>query len=133
MLCWLQVGIFQDPHLDKLEQRELMEWMSLIDEQRAGTILRLPSYPEGRTPDNPIVVPEGQSRLIITQAKNSTDGGQEKEEEEFVYHIRAERDEFVLGIQLLNPFHNYTTEKLFIYDFREVKHSDRIKVSKLQA
>ena len=107
----------------------MMEWMSLIDEQRAGTILRLPSYPEGRTPDNPIVVPEGQSRLIITQAQNSTDGGQE-EEEEFVYHIRAERDEFVLGIQLLNPFHNYTTEKLFIYDFREVKHSDRIKVRK---
>ena len=71
MFWCLQVGIFQDPHLDKLEQRELMEWMSLIDEQRAGTILRLPSYPEGRTPDNPIVVPEGQSRLIITQANSN--------------------------------------------------------------
>ena len=54
-----EVGIYQDPHLDKLEQRELMEWMSLIDEQKAGTIIRIPSYSDlGLTQENPIVVPE---------------------------------------------------------------------------
>ena len=54
-----EVGIYQDPHLDKLEQRELMEWMSLIDEQKAGTIIRIPSYSDlGLTPENPIIVPE---------------------------------------------------------------------------
>ena len=52
---------------------------------------------------------------------------------DLVYHIRAERDEFVLGIQLLNPFHNFTTEKLFVYDFRHVKHDDRIQVTKTLA
>ena len=56
------------------------------------------------------------------QQINSTDSN------DIVYHIRAERDEFVLGIQLINPFHNYTTEKLFIYDFRQVKNEDRIQV-----
>ena len=48
-----------------------------------------------------------------------------------MYHIRAERDEFVLGIQLLNPFHNYTTEQLLIYDYRQVKHGDLIEVIKI--
>ena len=33
-------GIHHDPKLEKLEQRELMEWMSLIDEQTPGTIIR---------------------------------------------------------------------------------------------
>ena len=61
---------------------------------------------------------------IELQQINSTDAN------DLVYHIRAERDEFVLGIQLLNPFHNYTTEKLFIYDFRHIKDDDRIQVIK---
>ena len=33
-------GIHHDPKLEKLEQRELMEWMSLIDEQTPNTIIR---------------------------------------------------------------------------------------------
>ena len=69
---------------------------------------------------------QGHSRLIMTEAQNSTSS--EAEDGEVIYHIRAERDEFVLGIQLLNPFHNYTTETLLIYDYREVRHSERIKV-----
>ena len=47
---------------------------------------------------------------------------------ERVYHIRCERDEFVIGMQLINPFHNYTTEELIIYDFREVKVDDLVEV-----
>ncbi len=34
-----------------------------------------------------------------------------------VYHVRCERDEFVIGMQLINPFHNYTTEELVVYDY----------------
>ena len=60
----------------------------------------------------------------ILQQINSTDAN------DLIYHIRAERDEFVLGMQLLNPFHNFTTEELFIYDFRHVKDDDRIQVIK---
>jgi hypothetical protein len=47
---------------------------------------------------------------------------------EHVYYIRAERDEFVLGLQLLNPFHNYTTEELLIYDYRKIKIDPLIQV-----
>ena len=117
-----EAGIYQDPHLDKLEQRELTEWMSLIDEQKEGTIIRIPETDEGRDEANPIIIKEKESKLIVTQAINSTDANDK------IYHIRAERDEFVLGIQLINPFHNYTTEKLLIYDFRRVKDDGRIQV-----
>ena len=47
---------------------------------------------------------------------------------ERVYYIRAERDEFVLGLQLINPFHNYTTEELIIYDYRKIKKDPLIQV-----
>lgn len=49
---------------------------------------------------------------------------------ERVYYIRAERDEFVLGLQLINPFHNYTTEELIIYDYRKIKKDPLIQVLK---
>ena len=48
---------------------------------------------------------------------------------EHVYYIRAERDEFVLGLQLINPFHNYTTEELLIYDYRKIKNDPLIQVN----
>ena len=57
----------QDPHLDKLEQRELTEWMSLIDEQKEGTIIRVPESTEGKEESNPIIIKEGESKLIMTQ------------------------------------------------------------------
>jgi hypothetical protein len=47
---------------------------------------------------------------------------------EHVYYIRAERDEFVLGLQMINPFHNYTTEELLIYDYRKIKQDPLIQV-----
>jgi hypothetical protein len=95
--------------------------MSLIDELKPGTIIRLPETDLGKTPENPIIISEDQSRLLITSPRNDSD-------KEIVYHIRAERDEFVLGLQLINPFHNYTTESLFIYDYKEVKTSNLVRV-----
>ena len=53
--------------MDKLEQRELTEWMSLIDEQKEGTILRIPDSTEGKDEANPVIIKEGESKLIITQ------------------------------------------------------------------
>ena len=53
--------------MDKLEQRELTEWMSLIDEQKEGTIIQIPESEEGKEESNPIVIKEGESKLIMTQ------------------------------------------------------------------
>ena len=114
-------GIHHDPKLEKLEQRELTEWMSLIDEQKSDTIIRLPESKKGLDPKDPIIIPEDVSKLIVTSPLNNSDS-------QLVYHIRAERDEFVLGMQLINPFHNYTTETLYIYDYKEVKESNLIRV-----
>ena len=92
--------------------------MSLLDEQKAGTIIRVPESELGVDPNDPVVIPEGESRLVLSQAVNESDT------QERVYHIRCERDEFVIGMQLINPFHNYTTERLIIYDYRIVKDND---------
>ena len=115
----VQAGIYHDPKLTKLEQRELSEWMSLIDESKEGTTLRLPDTSSGTRKEDPIVLIEGESRLILT-TKN-------KASEKKVFYIRAERDEFVIGMQLINPFHNYSTETMRIYDYTEVSSSPRIK------
>ena len=115
-----KAGIYHDAKLSKLEQRELSEWMSLIDESKAGTIIKFPESDEGSSQDKPITLKEGESRLIITSPNVTV--------EKKVYFVRAERDEFVIGMQLINPFHNYTTEKMYIYDFNEVKVSPGIKV-----
>ncbi len=114
-----RAGVHHDPMLDKLEQRELMEWMSLLSERETRAIVSIPESEEGISPSDPIIIPEGESRLIMTQALNDSSGGSER-----VYHVRCERDEFVIGMQLINPFHNYTTEQLIVYDFREVKMGD---------
>ena len=70
----VKAGIYHDPKLTKLEQRELSEWMSLIDESRAGTIVKLPDSMLGRNPDSPIVLKEKESTLLITteQDHNNT-------------------------------------------------------------
>ena len=73
-------GVHHDPRLDKLEQRELTEWMSLIDEQREGTIVRIPETEEGTDPENPIIIPEGESKLIISQVISHLIGFSDKSE-----------------------------------------------------
>ena len=113
-------GIYHDPKLTKLEQRELSEWMSLIDESKEGTIIRFPESDAGTDPANPIILMEGESRLLVT-SPNITSGTK-------VYHFKTERDEFVIGMQLINPFHNYTTETMTIYDFNVIKDSPIIQV-----
>ena len=115
-----QAGIYHDPKLSKLEQRELAEWMSLIDESKSDTIIRFPEFTRGTEKSNPIVLREKESKLIITSPNVTS--------EKKVYFIRVERDEFVIGMQLINPFHNYTSEKFTIYDYNEVSSSQNIKV-----
>ena len=119
----VRAGIHHDPKLTKLEQRELSEWMSLIDESKPDTIIRLPDTDAGTRASDPIILKEGESRLLVT-SPNVTIVDATK-----VYYIKTERDEFVIGMQLINPFHNYTTEMMTVYDFNIVKDSPNIKVN----
>ncbi|CAB4069302.1 Protein bark beetle [Lepeophtheirus salmonis] len=59
-------GIHHDPKLDKLEQRELREWMSLIDEGTSDTIISIPNNDAGTSEDNPIIIKEKEPRLIVS-------------------------------------------------------------------
>lgn len=114
-------GIHHDAMLDKLEQRELAEWMSLKREQDENLVIDIPSKTDkGTTSGDPIIIPEGESLLLETKTLNESTSK--------TYYIRAERDEFVLGMQLINPFHNYTSEVLLVYDFKEVSNEKWIEV-----
>ncbi|XP_040574739.1 protein bark beetle [Lepeophtheirus salmonis] len=113
-------GIHHDPKLDKLEQRELREWMSLIDEGTSDTIISIPNNDAGTSEDNPIIIKEKESRLIVSSEVVGKSILRR-------YHVRTERDEFVIGMQLLNPFHNHTTEQLIIYDFKIVSDDPNIQ------
>ncbi|QQP38368.1 Putative LOC100120269, partial [Caligus rogercresseyi] len=106
-------GIHHDPKLEKLEQRELREWMSLIDEGLSDTIISIPDSTSGVSENDPIIIKENESKLIISK---EVVGNPTKR----TYHFRVERDEFLIGMQLLNPFHNHTSEELMVYDFRSV-------------
>ena len=94
--------------------------MSLIDVQKPGTIIRIPDTDDGTRPDRPIIINEKESKLIITSPLNNTS-------KQKTFYIRAERDEFVIGMQLLNPFHNRTTETLHIYDYTSIVNNANIK------
>ena len=117
----MRAGVFHDPKLTKLEQREMSEWMSLIDLQKPDTIIRIPDTDQGTTPGNPIIINEKESKLLVTSALNNT-------RRQRTYYIRAERDEFVIGMQLVNPFHNRTSETLHIYDYTSIVDTAGIKV-----
>jgi hypothetical protein len=67
----LHAGIHHDPKLEKLEQRELAEWMSLIDEGTPNTIVRIPKSQEGTDPKSPLIIMEGESKLLISQVSVS--------------------------------------------------------------
>ncbi|XP_071445359.1 protein bark beetle [Hetaerina americana] len=101
-------GISHNPFLSLLQQRELAGWFE-------------PSKDIGNwqyRPYSPIYIPKSettieledqQTKYIITQRVRTQD------EIKMMYHIRC-KPGFAIGVQLLNPIHNRSTEEIIIYD-----------------
>jgi hypothetical protein len=88
----LQAGIHHDPKLEKLEQREVTEWMSLIDEGTPNTIVRIPKSQEGTDPKSPLIILEGESKLLISQVILNSRWTKRERERETDRHRNRKRE-----------------------------------------
>uniref|UniRef100_A0A1V1FT29 Putative CTL17 isoform B n=1 Tax=Reticulitermes speratus TaxID=60591 RepID=A0A1V1FT29_9NEOP len=105
-----QAGIHHNPTLTAYQQRELAGWFKFPDDQN----IQYSSY-------KPILIPQyytdihlevGETKYFLTQRV-----GYDPIDRNF--NIYCEPG-YVIGIQLLNPIHNRSTEDIVIYDARTV-------------
>lgn len=96
-------GIRHDPSMTKKQQRELAGWFV----ERSDPYIYNPIYVP-RTSN--INLEDTESRYVITQKIWTTNDPIEK-----TFTVRV-RPGYVIGVQLLNPVHNRSTEEINIYD-----------------
>lgn len=95
-------GVRHDPSISKKQQRELAGWFT----EKTDPYIYNPMYiPQTSNFD----LDTTESKYMITQKVDSTDPIDR------IFTIRV-RPGYVIGIQLLNPIHNRSTEDILIYD-----------------
>lgn len=99
-------GINHDQHISGMQQRELAGWFNMApDFNIADSNYHPIIFPEYATD---ISLENGETRYIVT---SKLLGAPNKK----VYNVKCHPG-YVIGIQLLNPIHNYSTERICIYD-----------------
>lgn len=97
-----QAGVKHDSSISKKHQRELAGWFT----EKSDPYIYNPAYiPHTSNID----LDTTESRYLITQKVNTMDPIDR------VFTIRV-RPGYVVGIQLLNPIHNRSTEEISVYD-----------------
>lgn len=97
------IGIEHNPTLSGLQQRELAGWFTRNDEELHYTPLQVPELSD----ENSIEVQRGETKYLVTSSV--------EENTERSYQVVCEPG-WVLGIQLLNPIENRSTENIIIFD-----------------
>jgi hypothetical protein len=99
-------GVSHDPVIGAYEQRELAGWFNLAPDFIATDF----EYPLTKIPGNVenIVVDQFQMKYLMTKKAIG-------EDIENTIRIRCEPG-YVIGIQLLNPIENRSSEEIYIYD-----------------
>ncbi|RVE49659.1 hypothetical protein evm_005716 [Chilo suppressalis] len=103
-------GISHNPHLTGLQQREIAGWFNLdpgfnMDESNYRPIF-IPDY------ETDISLVNGETRYIVFSKHYG-------ENVMKTFNIRCNPG-YVLGLQLLNPIHNFSTENICIYDSQNI-------------
>ncbi|KAL0880639.1 hypothetical protein ABMA27_001864 [Loxostege sticticalis] len=103
-------GISHNPHLTGSQQRELAGWFNLdpgfnMDESSYRPIF-IPSY------ETDISLVNGETRYLVFTKQYGENIAK-------TYNIKCNPG-FVLGLQLLNPIHNFSTESICIYDSQNI-------------
>ncbi|GBO98348.1 Protein bark beetle [Eumeta japonica] len=103
-------GVSHNPHITGLQQREIAGWFNLdpdfnMDESSYRPI-RIPEY------ETDIKLANGETRHIVF-SKHYGDNIIK------TYNIKCSPN-YVLGLQLLNPIHNFSTENICIYDSQNI-------------
>ncbi|XP_045768313.1 protein bark beetle isoform X2 [Maniola jurtina] len=109
-------GIFHNPHITGPQQRELAGWFSLdpgfnLDESNYRPIM-IPGY------ETDISLVNGETRHLVFTKHNG-------ENIVKTYNIKCNPG-FVLGLQLLNPIHNFSTESICIYDSQNINEASTV-------
>lgn len=103
-------GINHNPHITGAQQRELAGWFIMAgdfntDESNYRPIM-IPAY------QTDISLANGESRYIVSTKHNG-------ESVSMTYNIKCNPG-YVIGLQLLNPIHNFSTEHICIYDSQNI-------------
>ncbi|KAG7306290.1 hypothetical protein JYU34_008890 [Plutella xylostella] len=103
-------GISHNPHITGQQQREIAGWFNLesglnMDESNYHPIM-LPEY------ETDISLVNGETRHIIFTKHYGA-------KLQKTYNIKCNPG-YVLGLQLLNPIHNFSTESICIYDSQNI-------------
>ncbi|XP_060803589.1 protein bark beetle [Amyelois transitella] len=103
-------GISHNPHLTGLQQREISGWFNLepnfnLDESNYH-LITLPKY------ETDITLMNGETRHLVFSKHYG-------ENIVKTYNINCNPG-YVLGLQLLNPIHNFSTESICIYDSQNI-------------
>lgn len=103
-------GIYHNPHLSGSQQREIAGWFNFdpgfnLDETSYHPIM-IPAYATD------ISLVNGETRHIVFTKHYGEDIDK-------MYNIKCNPG-FVLGLQLLNPIHNFSTESICIYDSQNI-------------
>ncbi|XP_034826785.1 protein bark beetle isoform X2 [Maniola hyperantus] len=109
-------GIFHNPHITGRQQRELAGWFNLdpgfnLDESNYRPIM-IPEY------ETDISLVNGETRHLVFTKHNG-------ENIVKTYNIKCNPG-FVLGLQLLNPIHNFSTESICIYDSQNINEASTV-------
>lgn len=103
-------GISHNPHLTGHKQRELAGWFNLE-----------PGFNMDESNYHPIIVPEYATDISLANGETRYIVFSKQLGENIVktYNIKCNPG-YVLGLQLLNPIHNFSTESICIYDSQNI-------------
>lgn len=113
----LRSGVAHDPVIGAYEQRELAGWFNLAPDFIATDFV----YPLSVIPDEKlemIEVDQFQMKYLMTKKVIG-------EEIERTIRIRCQPG-YVIGIQLLNPIENRSSEEIYIYDSQTVTYKSEV-------
>lgn len=101
-----EAGIRHNPALSALQQRELAGWFNSLEYEIGYRPIQIPQN------DESIYLNEGETKYLIT-SRVTVDSISRQ------YSIKCPTS-YVVGIQLLNPIHNRSTETIMIHDAQSV-------------
>lgn len=109
-------GISHNPHITGPQQRELAGWFNFdpgfnIDETNYRPIM-IPEY------ETDISLVNGETRHLVFTKHSGENIAK-------TYNIKCNPG-FVLGLQLLNPIHNFSTESICIYDSQNINEASTV-------
>ncbi|XP_065210133.1 protein bark beetle-like [Planococcus citri] len=104
-------GVRHDPVINAKQQKEIAGWFKMASSDYTVVVTYAPQFLP-RLDEKTVIDfgTEGETKHFITERIHSAQAINK------TYILKAKPNHYVLGIQILNPPHNESTEKILIYD-----------------